>query len=181
MALLFAPFLPARVSTYLWERDAPAAAAPCPNLPARVYLCSENSLSSRRRYIQRGGILENGCAPLTRRFRIFVSSPGDVKAAREIAALTIERLAQDYARFLDIEPYLWEFETMVASGQFQDSIEPPSAFEVVAARDIAAGADRSTDPLGCGRANRSAARCRSSSARAAQYQSENRVGSGLWV
>jgi len=60
--------------------------------------------------------------PLMRRFRIFVSSPGDVKAAREIAALTIERLAQDYARSLDIEPYLWEFEAMVASGHFQDSI-----------------------------------------------------------
>jgi WD40 repeat protein len=65
------------------------------------------------------------------RLRIFVSSPGDVTAAREIAALTIERLAQDYARFLIIEPYLWEFEAMVASGHFQDSIEPPSAFDVV--------------------------------------------------
>jgi tetratricopeptide (TPR) repeat protein len=65
------------------------------------------------------------------KLRIFVSSPGDVKAAREIAALTIERLAQDYARFLKVEPYLWEFEAMVASGHFQDSIEPPSAFDVV--------------------------------------------------
>ena len=65
------------------------------------------------------------------RLRIFVSSPGDVTAAREIAALTIERLAQDYARFYKIEPYLWEFEAMAASGHFQDSIEPPSAFDVV--------------------------------------------------
>jgi WD40 repeat protein len=65
------------------------------------------------------------------RLRVFVSSPGDVKAAREIAALTIERLAQDYARFFSIEPYLWEFEAMLASGHFQDSIEPPSAFDVV--------------------------------------------------
>src|SRR5580698_8156996 len=65
------------------------------------------------------------------KLRIFVSSPGDVKAAREIAALTIERLAQDYARFFDIVPYLWEYEAMVASGHFQDSIEPPSAFDVV--------------------------------------------------
>jgi tetratricopeptide (TPR) repeat protein len=69
---------------------------------------------------------------VTNRFRIFVSSPGDVKAAREIAALTIERLAQDYARFIIVEPYLWEFEAMVASGHFQDSIEPPSAFDVLA-------------------------------------------------
>jgi WD40 repeat protein len=68
---------------------------------------------------------------VAQRLRIFVSSPGDVKAAREIAALTIERLAQDYARFLHIEPYLWEFEAMVASGHFQDAIEPPSAFDVV--------------------------------------------------
>ncbi len=68
---------------------------------------------------------------MTRRLRIFLSSPGDVTAAREIAALTIERLAQDYARFFTIEPYLWEYEAMVASGHFQDSIEPPSAFDIV--------------------------------------------------
>jgi hypothetical protein len=65
------------------------------------------------------------------RLRIFVSSPGDVTAAREIATLTIERLSQDYARFFRIAPYLWEFEAMVASGHFQDSIEPPSPFDVV--------------------------------------------------
>jgi len=74
---------------------------------------------------------EKGDASVKPRLRIFVSSPGDVKAAREIAALTIERLAQDYARFFTIEPYLWEFEAMVASGHFEDSIEPPSAFDVV--------------------------------------------------
>ncbi len=68
---------------------------------------------------------------MIRRLRIFLSSPGDVAATREIAALTIERLAQDYARFFTIEPYLWEYEAMVASGHFQDSIEPPSAFDVV--------------------------------------------------
>ncbi len=68
---------------------------------------------------------------MDQRLRIFISSPGDVKATREIAALTIERLAQDYARFFKIEPYLWEYEAMVASGHFQDSIEPPSAFDIV--------------------------------------------------
>ncbi len=65
------------------------------------------------------------------KFRIFVSSPGDVKRAREFAVLTVETLAQDYARYLLIEPYLWEFEAMVASGHFEDSIEPPSAFDIV--------------------------------------------------
>ena len=66
------------------------------------------------------------------RLRIFLSSPGDVASAREIAAQTIEKLAQDYARhFASIEPYLWEHEAMLASGHFQDSIEPPSAFDIV--------------------------------------------------
>jgi len=68
---------------------------------------------------------------VSQRLRIFISSPGDVRAPREIAALTVERFAQDYARFFAIEPYLWEYEAMVASGHFQDSIEPPSAFDVV--------------------------------------------------
>jgi WD40 repeat protein len=78
-----------------------------------------------------GIIRSEGCPQLKPRVRIFVSSPGDVKAAREVAALTIERLGQDYARFFSIEPYLWEYEAMVASGHFQDSIEPPSAFDIV--------------------------------------------------
>ena len=68
---------------------------------------------------------------MSKHLRIFISSPGDVRAAREIAALTIERLAQEYARFFRIEPYLWEYEAMIASGHFQDSIEPPSAFDIV--------------------------------------------------
>src|SRR5580658_5487435 len=67
-----------------------------------------------------------------RRLRIFLSSPGDVASAREIAAQTVEKLAQDYARHFErIEPYLWEHEAMLASGHFQDSIEPPSGFDIV--------------------------------------------------
>ncbi len=66
------------------------------------------------------------------RIRVFISSPGDVAAAREIAVHTLERLAQDYARSVQaIEPYLWQHEAMLASGHFQDSIEPPSAFDIV--------------------------------------------------
>ncbi len=68
---------------------------------------------------------------MKQRLRIFVSSPGDVQRWRRIAALTIEALARDHARFFKIEPYLWEYEAMVASGHFQDSIEPPSAFDIV--------------------------------------------------
>jgi tetratricopeptide (TPR) repeat protein len=65
------------------------------------------------------------------RLRIFVSSPGDVMAAREVTAQVAEKLAHEYARFCTIEPYLWEYEPMLASGHFQDSIDPPSRFDVV--------------------------------------------------
>jgi tetratricopeptide (TPR) repeat protein len=65
------------------------------------------------------------------RLRVFVSSPGDVMAAREVAAQVIEKLAHEYARFFAVEPYLWEYEPMLASGHFQDSIDPPSSFDVV--------------------------------------------------
>ena len=65
------------------------------------------------------------------RLRFFVSSPGDVTAARELVAQIIEKLAHEYTRFFELEPYLWEYEPMLASGHFQDSIEPPSQFDVV--------------------------------------------------
>jgi WD40 repeat protein/TPR repeat protein len=68
---------------------------------------------------------------MAQRLRIFVSSPGDVMAAREVAAQVIEKLAHEYVRFFAIEPYLWEYEPMLASGHFQDSIDPPSSFDVV--------------------------------------------------
>ena len=68
---------------------------------------------------------------VSKRVRIFLSSPGDVRAAREIAALTVERLAQDYARHFAVEPYFWDYEAMLAAGQFQDPAEPPSAFDIV--------------------------------------------------
>src|ERR1700689_784790 len=76
-------------------------------------------------------VQEKGDASVKPRLRIVVSSPGDVKAEREIAAVRVGRLAQGFGRFFTIEPYLWEFEAMVASGHFEDSIEPPSAFDIV--------------------------------------------------
>lgn len=65
------------------------------------------------------------------RLRIFVSSPGDVMSAREVAAQIVEKIAHEFARFFIIEPYLWEYEPMLASGHFQDSIDPPSGFDAV--------------------------------------------------
>jgi WD40 repeat protein len=68
---------------------------------------------------------------MLRRLRIFVSSPADVADERLRAALIVDKLSQDYGRFFSIETYRWEHEAMLASKQFQDAIEPPSAFDVV--------------------------------------------------
>src|ERR1700739_4578378 len=65
------------------------------------------------------------------RYRIFLSSPGDIKDERQKAALVIDRLRKSFARYLRIEPYLWEYEPMLASGHFQDVIEPPSMSDLM--------------------------------------------------
>lgn len=75
--------------------------------------------------------VRRGKRAMVERLRVFISSPGDVGAARELAAQTVEKVAQDYARCFEIEPYMWEHEVMLASGHFQDAIEPPSAFDIV--------------------------------------------------
>ena len=68
---------------------------------------------------------------MSQHIRIFVSSPGDVPDERLRADLIIDKLSQDYSRFFNIESYRWEHEPMLASGHFQDAIEPPSAFDIV--------------------------------------------------
>ena len=65
------------------------------------------------------------------RLRVFISSPGDVSSAREVVAQTVEQVGVEYRRFFTVEPFLWENEAMLASGHFQDSIEPPSQFDIV--------------------------------------------------
>jgi hypothetical protein len=72
-----------------------------------------------------------GGAVVAARLRIFLSSPSDVVAERLRAHLVIQKLARDYARFFAIEPYLWEYEPMLASGHFQDIIEPPSQADIL--------------------------------------------------
>lgn len=63
--------------------------------------------------------------------RIFISSPGDVSAERRRAALVVESLKKEFARFFDISAYLWEHEAMLATGHFQDVIAPPSQSDIV--------------------------------------------------
>ena len=62
--------------------------------------------------------------------RIFISSPGDVEEERRRAAIVVSRLAREFARFFEIKPVLWEYEPMLASGHFQDIIEPPSHSDI---------------------------------------------------
>jgi hypothetical protein len=68
---------------------------------------------------------------LSRHLKIFISSPSDVSSERRRAALIIEKLSKDYARFFTITPVLWESEPMLASGHFQDAIVPPSQSDIV--------------------------------------------------
>jgi len=65
------------------------------------------------------------------RLKIFISSPGDVPDERLRADLVVDKLAQDYSRFFTLEVYRWEHEPMLASGHFQDAIEPPSTCDIV--------------------------------------------------
>jgi hypothetical protein len=67
---------------------------------------------------------------MTKRLRIFISSPSDVTAERRRAALVIEKLAKDYARVFEVGFVLWETEPMLASGHFQDAIVPPSETDI---------------------------------------------------
>ncbi|MEE8502177.1 MAG: WD40 repeat domain-containing protein, partial [Kiloniellales bacterium] len=65
--------------------------------------------------------------------RVFISSPGDVLAARRRAALVCNRLSREFGRFFAVRPILWEYEPMLAAGHFQDVIEPaPSDADIVA-------------------------------------------------
>jgi WD40 repeat protein len=64
-------------------------------------------------------------------YRIFISSPGDVGPERRRAALIVEKLAREYARFIRVSPYLWEYEPMLASGHFQDVIAQPRDSDLV--------------------------------------------------
>ncbi|MCF8532485.1 MAG: hypothetical protein K9G48_05750 [Reyranella sp.] len=68
---------------------------------------------------------------MSQRFRIFISSPGDVSDERRRAALVIGRLKREFASFFDITPVLWEYEPMLSSGHFQDIIDPPADADIL--------------------------------------------------
>jgi len=59
--------------------------------------------------------------------RIFISSPSDVEVERQIALQVINRLGQKYQNSLELKAVLWEREPLLASGHFQDALDPGSA------------------------------------------------------
>lgn len=65
------------------------------------------------------------------RLRIFISSPGDVPDERLRVGLIIDKLAQEFRRYFDFEAIRWEHEPLIASGHFQDALDPPSEADIV--------------------------------------------------
>src|ERR1700722_20463413 len=66
-----------------------------------------------------------------RSIRIFTHGQGVDAGERRRAAIVINRLAHEFARFFDLRAVLWEYEPMLASGNFQDAIVRPSETDIV--------------------------------------------------
>jgi hypothetical protein len=66
-----------------------------------------------------------------RSLRVFVSSPGDVAYERRIAQKVLEKLVEQFASVVRIEPFFWEHEPLVATATFQASIVPPAETDIV--------------------------------------------------
>jgi tetratricopeptide (TPR) repeat protein len=66
------------------------------------------------------------------KYRIFLSSPGDVASEREEATTVVERFANRWSAHVAVELYVWEHEPMLATrGDFQANIESTSEFDLV--------------------------------------------------
>ncbi len=61
-----------------------------------------------------------------KRVRIFVSSPGDVRAERKVTEEVLSFLQAEFSSYLCIDPLFWENEVQFAHNDFQGNIEPPS-------------------------------------------------------
>jgi CheY-like chemotaxis protein len=67
---------------------------------------------------------------ISRQFRVFISSPGDVIPERRIVKAVIGRLNEEFAGRAYLIPILWEEEPMLASETFQAQIHPPRETEI---------------------------------------------------
>ena len=60
-----------------------------------------------------------------KKFRLFLSSPGDVGLERELACKVIKRVEAARWHEVRLEPYLWEHEPMLGTQTYQASIDSP--------------------------------------------------------
>ncbi len=67
---------------------------------------------------------------ISKQFRIFISSPGDVIPERRVAKTVIGRLNEEFFGRAYLVPILWEEEPMLASETFQAQIHPPHETEI---------------------------------------------------
>jgi hypothetical protein len=66
------------------------------------------------------------------RYRIFLSSPGDVGREREAAVQVVKRLNNRWRAQPELDLYIWEHEPMLATrGDFQENIPQTSEFDLV--------------------------------------------------
>jgi tetratricopeptide (TPR) repeat protein len=69
--------------------------------------------------------------PPVKVLRVFVSSPGDVGRERIVAGHVLDRLKGEFSRQVELQPYFWEHEPMLATTDFQGNIPKPSDFDIV--------------------------------------------------
>jgi len=67
---------------------------------------------------------------ISKQFRVFISSPGDVIPERRVAKAVIGRLNEEFFGRAYLIPILWEEEPMLASETFQAQIHPPAETEI---------------------------------------------------
>ncbi|NDR55155.1 ATP-binding response regulator [Aliiruegeria sabulilitoris] len=67
---------------------------------------------------------------VSRQFRLFISSPGDVIPERRVAKAVIGRLNEEFFGRAFLIPILWEEEPLLASETFQAQIHPPRETEI---------------------------------------------------
>jgi WD40 repeat protein len=65
-------------------------------------------------------------------YRVFVSSPSDVRPERLIAERVVQKLARELGHHCDVEAVLWEREPLLAGHHFQDfrNIPPPRTTDI---------------------------------------------------
>ncbi len=62
-----------------------------------------------------------------RHYRVFISSPSDVRPERAIAERIVRKMAREFAHHFELAPVLWEQEPLLASHHFQDEANIPAA------------------------------------------------------